>query len=422
MLRACWRWAAFLSRLSGKCNVSAHATHDRLEHSLTRVIKWVQDHHYKAYEPADGNSSKLFFLTGGRTFPMRILQQIVLRSPFHIRPLIGISPHESAIGRGYMAWGYLTMCRSGASPAIKAEAVSCLTWLMMHRAQGHEEFCWGDPYDYATRSGRRPFGAPILIWTALIGQVFLDAFEVLSDAQYLHVAESVGRWIQALPQEHTPTGLCLSYNAYKQESIHNSNAMGAAFLARLAVITRDEDVALLARRSMAYTCARQRPDGAWFYGEEDKYHWIDNFHTGYNISALKTYRDALGDRSVDLPLSRGLRFFKAHFFEKDGRPKYFHDRLYPIDVQCAAQAIDTLVAVSDDDPESLELALKVADWTIRNMQATDGHFNYRQLNKVRVTTPMMHWGQGTMVKALAAALVKVNTRSTNSAVPELARK
>ena len=382
-------------------------TVQQVDESLTRVIKWVQDHRYKAYEPADGNSSTLFPLTRGRVLPMRILQQLVLRSPFNVRPVIGVVPHESAIGRAYMAWGYLTMCRSAASSAILDEAVSCLAWLVMHRAQGQDEFCWGDPYHYATRSGRRPLGAPILIWTALIGQVFLDAFEVLGNTQYLRVAESVGRWIFSLPKEETECGCCLSYNAYKQESIHNSNAMGAAFLARLGAMTANNKATSLARRAMTYTCARQRPDGAWFYGEESKYHWCDNFHTGYNICALKTYRDALGDHSVDFPLSHGLKFFKANFFDEDGRPKYFHDCLYPIDIQCAAQAVDTLVSVSDGDPASFELALKVADWTIRNMQATDGHFNYRQLKRMAVTTPMLHWGQGTMVKALAIASHKL---------------
>ena len=351
----------------------------------------------------------MFPLTGGRVWPMRVLQQVVLRAPVNIRPLIGVRPHESAIGRGYMAWGFLTMYRTQPEEGIRAEAESCLAWLMAHHATGHVEYCWGDPYHYATRSGRRPFGAPILIWTALIGIVFLEAFEVLGDARYLQVAESVGRWIAALPREKTDRGSCLSYNAYKQESIHNSNVMGGAFLARLGTVTHSESAIALAQTSMEYTCARQRDDGSWFYGEEAKYHWFDNFHTGYNISAIKTYRDCLGDRSVDQVLSRGLRFFKAHFFEPDGRPKYLHDRLYPIDIQCAAQAIDTLVSVSDQDPEALALALLVANWTISNMQAPDGHFNYRRLKRITVTTPMLHWGQGTMIKALAVVSHQLRT-------------
>ena len=87
------------------------AAEQRLEDSLLRAVDWVESHDYRAYEPADGNSSVLFPLTGGRVLPMRVLQQIVLRAPFNIRPFIGIRPHESAIARGYMAWGYLAMFR-----------------------------------------------------------------------------------------------------------------------------------------------------------------------------------------------------------------------------------------------------------------------------------------------------------------------
>ena len=382
----------------------ATISREQLQQALHRVIDWVRANDYRAYEPADGNSSVLFPLTRGRIFPMRVLQQIVLRSPFNIRPILGVSRHESAIGRGYMAWSFLTLSRGGAPPPIRDEAVACLEWLIVNRAPGFGDFCWGDPYDYATRSGRRPFGAPILIWTALIGQAFLEAFDVLGDERYLDVAKSAGGWVSALPVEHTSNGSCLSYNAYKVESIHNSNAMGAAFLARLSAVTGDRDSRALAQSAMRYTCARQRADGSWFYGEEPKYHWIDNFHTGYNISALKTYRGALGDASFDSQLSKGLSYFKRNFFDADGRPKYFHDKTYPIDIQCAAQAIETLMCMSDDDPESLPLALAVANWTIRHMQAPDGHFHYRNLGWTTVTTPMLHWGQATMAKALAVSI------------------
>jgi len=106
------------------------------DQSLDRVVDWVQRHRYKAYEPADGNSSALSPLTGKRIFPMRILQQVVLRSPFNIRPLLGVAPHESAIGRGYMAWGYLKMFRRTGSTVARHEAQGCLDWLIANGARG----------------------------------------------------------------------------------------------------------------------------------------------------------------------------------------------------------------------------------------------------------------------------------------------
>ena len=42
------------------------------------------------------------------------------------------------------------------------------------------------------------------------------------------------------------------------------------------------------------------------------------------------------------------------------------------------------------------------------MQAADGHFYYRDLGWKKVKTPMLHWGQGTMFKALAHLLSKMS--------------
>jgi rhamnogalacturonyl hydrolase YesR len=323
----------------------------------------------------------------------------------NIRPLLGIRRHSSAIGRGYMAWGCALASSSGDGDALlEREAIASLDWLIANRAPRYDEFCWGDPYDYATRSGRRPYLEPLLVWSALIGQAFLEGYERFGHERFRSVAASVRNWILALPIEQTADGICLSYVPYRQSSIHNANLMGAAFLARIGATTGDQGAIAVARAAARYTCASQLDDGAWFYAEEPKFHWIDSFHTGYNLWALKKYRDHTGDHSFDLHLARGTGYYKSHFFESGGRPRYFHDRTYPIDIQCASQGIETLATLSDDDPECLELACRVAEWTIGNMQDVDGHFYYRDLGWTKVRTPMLHWAQGTMVKALAVLL------------------
>jgi len=186
--------------------------------------------------------------------------------------------------------------------------------------------------------------------------------------------------------------------------------LGAALLARVAVYTKDPQAVELANAAMTYSCVRQNDDGAWFYGEAPKYHWIDNFHTGYNLDCLKRYIESSNDGQWEPQLRHGLDYFKLHFFERDGRPRYYHDKADPIDIQCAAQAIDTLAFFSDTDSDCLDLAVKVAKWTIDNMQAQDGHFYYRDLRWKKVKTPMFHWGQGTMFKALSHVLSKMNSR------------
>src|SRR5262249_24319329 len=148
-------------------------------------------------------------------------------------------------------------------------------------------------------------------------------------------------------------------------------------------------------------CHHQLPDGAWWYGEAPKYHWIDNFHTGYNLDSIKRYVDYTGDRTFVPNLRSGYRYFIETFCEPSGCPRYYHNNTYPVDIQCASQAIDTLAFFSEEQPEGLALAAKVVDWTIDNLRHSSGYFYYRKYPMVISRTPYFHWGQATMYKAMA---------------------
>lgn len=379
-----------------------------VERSIEDVARWVEEHDYRAYDPGDGDLSFLRYLTFNAHFSRRLLTAAVLRSPFHVRPWIGIRPHRSTKGMGYMGWGYVKMYALTGAQEHRCRAESCFDWLIENRSPGYNQYCWGNHFSFSTRAGTIPKHTPTIVWSSLIGLAFLEAYEVLDNPKYLEAAASTAEWVKGLPREQTARGTCLSYVPFMQSSIHNSNMLGAALLSRVAVHTNDYQALELAKDAMTYSCARQNADGAWFYGEAPKYHWIDNFHTGYNLDCLKRYIDSNGDREFEPNLRRGSQYFKLHFFEANGRPKYYHDKANPIDIQCAAQAIDTLAFFSDIDAESLELAAKVACWTINNMQARDGHFYYRDLGWKKMKTPMFHWGQGTMFKALAHLLTKLD--------------
>jgi len=370
------------------------------------VTAWVEKHDYSAYDPGDGNESFLHALTFNNLMLERILQQAVYRAPCNIRPLLGIRPHVSTKGMGYMAWGYVKMFKLTKDPRFAERARFCFDWLIQHKAPKYPQYCWGNNFSFSTRAGKIPKYEPTIVWSSLIGQAFLEGYEVLGEAKYLDVASSICDWILSLPREKTPTGSCLSYVAIEQSSIHNSNMLGAALLARVGKLKNRADAMETAKEAMIYSCSRQNPDGAWYYGEAAKYHWIDNFHTGYNLDCLKRYIEFTGDRTFEKELLRGFVYLKNNFIEENGRPKYYHNNPYPIDSQCAAQAIDTLTFFSDQDTDTLNLATKVANWTIDNMQAADGHFYYRDLGWAINKTPMLHWGQGTMFKALAHLLGK----------------
>jgi hypothetical protein len=377
-----------------------------IEASLDGVQKWIEDHHYRGYEPFDGLSSWARSLTFRNLMADRLLMQLIRQSPINLRPIFGVTPKESTKGRGYIAHAYLYRYKLTGESSFLEKAEACLDWLDHHKCSSFTTHSWSNHFDFASRGGSYTKNDPIIVWTALIGQAYLEAFEITGNARWLKIAESASNWVMALPREKTPTGDCISYMADRQSSIHNSNMLGAALLARTAKHTGNREYETVAQRAMEYSCTRQLPDGSWWYGEAPRYHWIDNFHTGYNLDSLLTYLENSGDIQWQSHLERGLAFFKANFFEPDGCPKYYHNRRYPIDSQCAAQAIETLALFSDRDPECSSLGLKVAQWTIANMQDSDGHFYYRIYPMMKAKTPMLHWAQATMFKGLAVLLFK----------------
>ena len=375
---------------------------------MLKVEHWVEEHRYMGYEPFDGLSSALRPLTFGNLFLDRLMLQLVRQSPLNLRHLFGIRPLESTKGRGYMASGYLTMYLTTRDSSYRERAETCLEWLMKNKSPKFKEFAWANHFDFASRTGSYSKDDPIIVWTALIGQAFLDAYEILGNMKYLDVASSVCEWIMALPREQTDDGVCISYMASTQSSIHNSNMLGAAMLARTSKFKANMRYRELAKEAMDYSCSKQTPNGAWFYGEAENQRWIDNFHTGYNVDSLKCYIESTGDRSFEQNLEKGFRYFLDTFIEKSGRPKYYHNRAYPIDIQCASQAITTLAYFSDYHKDSLEMAKKVATWTIRNMQDPSGYFYYRVYPCIKAKTPMLHWGQATMYKGLTLMLSRLN--------------
>ena len=380
--------------------------------SILRLFSWLEENDYRGYDTFDGLSSKVLYpLTFGNKLLRIVLQQGVRRFPLNLRPILGIAKGHSTKGMGFLARGFLRLHQATGDPIWADKSEFCLQWLMNHRAPGYSGACWGNHFDYQSRNGSIPKGMPTVVWTSLIGHAFLDGFEHFGKDEYLQVAvgicEHFLRDIRIYPEGE---GICLNYTPGGDTWVHNANTLGGCFLARTYSYTKNESLLALAQKAMQYTAQHQRGDGSWYYAEKANTHWVDNFHTGYVLDCFKHYAESTGDYRFDRSLKEGYEFWKKTFFLADGTPKYYDRKTLPLDIQCSSQAIDTLAFFSDRDPEALTLALKVARWTIANMQDKSGYFYYRRYSRWIVNkTPTLHWGQATMLCALGGLYKKLGT-------------
>jgi hypothetical protein len=377
----------------------------RFYESISRLYNWIEENDYRAYDTFDGLSSP--FLRP-LTFETKVLRTVLLqgvrRFPLNLRPLLGIKQGHSTKGMGFLARGFLRLHQATGNPEWRERAQFALDWLIDNQSTGYSGACWGNHFDYQSRGFYLPKGVPTIVWTSLIGHAFLDGYEQLKIEKYLQIAESACHHILTdIDQYSEGAGTCISYVPGLDCRVHNANTLGASLLARTASHTGDQTCRNLAEKAILYTASHQRPDGSWYYGEKENHHWVDNFHTAYVLDCFKYYQQSTGDDQFKPIMDKGYDYWKRTFFLSDGTPRYYNHKTLPIDIQCSSQAIDTLVLFRNDDPESVTLAAKVAVWTIEHMQDKSGYFYYRRYSMGIVNkTPTLHWGQATMLCALAA--------------------
>jgi uncharacterized protein YyaL (SSP411 family) len=286
------------------------------------------------------------------------------------------------------------------------EAESHLDWLLAHPSPGYSGLSWGNAFDFASRGGFFPKGRPTIVWTSHIAETFALAYELTSKSEYANAVKGAGDFILLELERHEDEhGHCFAYAPGLLNLVHNSNLLGAATLLRAWRLFPEEKYLVNSRKAYEWSLAHQNEDGGWYYGAESKYLWIDNFHTAYNIECFLTGYELAGESMVPWRvIESSYRYWTEHFFDDDGGPRYFHDRAYPYDIQSAAQAIETLNRCGPYFEEAYELADRVLQWTLDNMQLASGAFRFQLRPFWKNNQESLHWGQATMMSALGYAL------------------
>ena len=362
---------------------------------------------FKGYEFDDFLGSRYVKkLTAGNLTLQRIAIQIGRRSIINFRKILGIPKLESSKAFGFFAKGYLFYYLATGKSEYLDLACKHLAWLADNYCTEFTGMSWGNAFDFASRGGVIPKGMPTIVWTSHISESFDFAYSITREQSQRNVVIEIANFIyNNLDRFEDDTGICLGYTPGGLSVIHNSNLLGAVALLRAWSYSKNSHYFELAQKAISWSCSRINSDGSWYYGEGEKYKWIDNFHTAYNLDCLVAAQDIAGSKIVKQHIiDSTYRYWIDNFFLDDGRPEYYHNKTYPLDVQCASQAIESLAKYSERDPEAIYMALKVADWTLNNMQKKNGAFLFRKGRIFTNGLESIHWGQSTMLSALGCLL------------------
>jgi hypothetical protein len=365
--------------------------------ALHRLEKYCKKQGYQGWDVFDGLNSRL--LCCSPLFKSRLVRlawiQLFKRSPLNFRRLALVSPGVNPKALSLFASGMISLSR------IKDAEVH-LSRLKQARSPGYKSYCWGYNFPWQAKAFYVPTGKPNAIATLFAANAFLDHYEATGNSESLGVAlESCNFIVDNLTLHENHETLCFGYIPDEKARVHNVNMLAAALLGQVHKHESGETLLSKSRKAMAYSMAALDDQFFWPYGELPHHKFIDNFHTGYNLVALNAWQKDTGETAWTDKLKLAYERFLGTFWMPDGRPKYFKDRLYPIDIHCTAQGIVTCLKLEGLDRRSLSMAVKIAEWAIKNMQDKGGFFYYQKTRWFTNRIPYMRWSQAWMFYALS---------------------
>jgi len=398
---------------SAGTGVCREAGGQQVTRAIESLLQYCRSNNWAGYDPYDALNSVLLQRLGlyNAKLPRLAVTQFLKRSPINLRRLLLVPKEQNPKGIALFATALIKLARQGL--ADMGEARQMVDRLLKMRSAGSEKYCWGYNFGWQTRTYMVPRGTPNIICTTFAANALLDAYDQFRDPLYLESAISAGNFLlEGLSRSGDSEASCFSYTPLDNSQIHNANLLGAALLARLHTYNQSSEFLKQALSSTRFSVRLQRADGSWPYGEGPKQGWIDSFHTGYNLDALQVVQASTGGDEFEPAMRKGLKFYCEHFFTKEGVAKYFHDKVYPIDVHSIAQAVITLVKFRRYDPENLNLACTVCHWGLNNMRAANGSFFVQRQARFTNKIPYMRWAQSWMLLALSTLAEAVCTAPT----------
>ncbi|ATD02918.1 hypothetical protein PTE01_27670 [Pseudoalteromonas tetraodonis GFC] len=343
---------------------------DSIQVITKKLIRDVRKLNYAGQDPFDGLNSKFFncFPRFKKGLVGLAWIQLHKRSAINLRFLFGVPKKRNPKGIGLFILGFLEDYKATNEQKYLHEAIELADWLLTQQSDKTiwQHSCWGYHFDWNARAFFVPKGKPNVITTIYVAQALYALSEVTNESKYLDPAIDSAHFIVKTLYKECDDRQFFGYIPGETAFVHNASLWGAAWVAKVAVLTNNQHYKQLALNAARQSVSEQGADGSWVYGTRHHHQFIDGFHTGYNLEALRLLSDELQTDEFEDAIAKGLIYYKAHLFEQDGTAKYYNNNRYPLDMHSVSQAVFTLLKVGKT-PDDFAMAEKVINRAIQTL-------------------------------------------------------
>lgn len=382
------------------------------------ALQWAQRRQYRGYSKFDAlNSPPLRMLSAKSTFLRKALVFALSRSPVNIRPLLGVQKKQNPKGLALFARCCSNLHELTSQTEYKQQADELLALLLTisqkNKFSGH---CWGYEHPWQNIAFFIPPYEPNSVVTCAAAEAFLKAYRLFGRQEDLQVCTSVADFLlKDLTQiDVGPDRLCRSYDLRSDWKVINVNAFIAAYLAKLYAVIQNPEYKETAEKTMRWVIDCRTADCAWYYTEppEASRITIDNYHTGFVLDSIQEYLEVFENSEYEAVWQKGLAYYQQNLFTERGAPKWMYDRTFPHDIHGAAQGIITFSKASAKQPDLIEQAEKILNWTLENLYyPSQSRFYYQKTKRLTKRFTLMRWSQAWMCYAISEFLQMADKKS-----------
>lgn len=392
-----------------------------MNESFIKLKSYCEAQNFLGWDPYDGLNSKVFQALPIKHWDLARLAWIqgFKRSPINFRKLLLVPKEHNAKGIGLFLSGYCNLydlalegeTDFGTKEELLSKINELANLLNELKNTNFSGACWGYNFPWqARRLFLFPKDTPTVVATTFCVEALFKAYDITKKEDYKTLALSAANFVMN-DLNRTPhhSGFLFSYSPYKgNNTVYNASLLGAKILSLCYKYSSKKIYKQTALKAVKAACDSQEKDGSWVYGLLSVQSWIDSFHTGYNLDAINIYQDCTGDHQFEENIKKGFDYYIHNFFEKNGTPKYYHNKIYPIDIHCPGQLFVTLSKLKNFKNNKV-LADSVFNWSIQNMQSPKGFFYYQLKKLISSKISYMRWSNAFMFNAMSYYLKENHT-------------
>jgi len=392
----------------------------KVEASVARFTKWLDRYgetsydHQSFYASKFGRAAKAFYyrkpLLGTLAVAPMVLSEAFLPSArrlFWKRQRLPIADAHYAMG-----YAFLAQMHSGGE--YHQRAVHFLEVLKETRCRGYEDYCWGYPFHWETRTGTFMEGTPLITTVPYVYEAFAQVYALDKDPKWLPILRSIAD--HALhcywEKETAPNAASCGYTPAPDapSGVINASAYRACLLTQAAHHFSDSRYREAAERNLNFVLASQNPDGSWCYALDGERDFVDHFHTCFVLKALAKIQQLTGCMRCRSAIERGVAYYVKHLFDADGLPMPFSRRprmtVYRHELYDYAECINLGVLLRGRFPELDSIVNGVVADVLTRWQQSDGSFRARKLLFGWDNVPMHRWAQSQLFRSLTFLLAR----------------